>query len=147
MHRTLAVITYYTICNRFGAVLSVSGLTTVSGGELELALSLGVAGGDIVYNGNGKTSSEIIKAIASDCLINIDSQFDFERICAACQRVGRQGRVLIRINPDIDPNVHEYNTTAAGAKCKFGVLANHVVEMAHQVAQSKEKVQILAPRA
>ena len=122
----------------------MSGLTTVSGGELELALSLGVAGGDIVYNGNGKTSGEIIKAIASDCLINIDSQFDFEQICAACQRVGRQGRVLIRINPDIDPNVHEYNTTAAGAKCKFGVLANHVVDMARQVAQSEEKVRKFA---
>ena len=38
-------------------------------------------------------------------LINIDSEFDLENIVAAAQRVGQPARVLIRINPDVDPQV------------------------------------------
>lgn len=115
----------------------VDGLTTVSGAELRLATTLGVCGPNIVFNGNGKTSVEIRNAISSDCLINVDSQFDFDQISDACQDVGKKANVLIRINPNIDPCVHEYNTTASGKACKFGVIQSDIELIAQQISLNK----------
>lgn len=40
-------------------------------------------------------------------LINVDSEFDLANIKAAAGKVGKIARVLIRINPDVDPQVTE----------------------------------------
>ena len=42
-------------------------------------------------------------------LINIDSEFDFANIAAAAKAAGTTAKVLLRINPDVDPKVrHNY---------------------------------------
>lgn len=58
-----------------------------------------------IFNGNGKQPWELELAVQHNVLINIDSEFDLDNILAAAQRVGQPARVLIRINPDVDPQV------------------------------------------
>ena len=93
-----------------------------------------------ISSGNGKTPAEIISAINSDCLINIDSEFDYFQISTACQKIKKQANVLIRINPNIDPLVHEYNTTGSGKSCKFGVLQPDIIKMAKLISENENLV-------
>lgn len=58
-----------------------------------------------VLNGNGKLPWELRLAVEEGVLVNVDSEFDLENIAAAASAVGKPARVLIRINPDVDPKV------------------------------------------
>ena len=58
-------------------------------------------------------------------LINVDSEFDLENIVAAARALDRPARVLIRINPDVDPQVHSYVSTGL-ANSKFGIRNSHL---------------------
>jgi diaminopimelate decarboxylase len=62
--------------------------------------------GRAILNGNGKLPWELELAVQNGVLINIDSEFDFANIRAAAAKVGKTARVLIRINPDVDPQVY-----------------------------------------
>lgn len=54
-------------------------------------------------------------------MMNIDSEFDAKHICeVACRLKTNKIRVLIRINPHLDPHVHPYNSTAL-EESKFGI--------------------------
>ena len=44
-------------------------------------------------------------------------------------------KVLIRVNPNIDPNVHPYISTGLKTS-KFGIVENEVYEMAEAISQS-----------
>ena len=67
-----------------------------------------------IFNGNGKQPWELELAVQHNVLINIDSEFDLENILAAAKSVGQAARVLIRINPDVDPQVHLHPAAWAG---------------------------------
>ena len=79
-----------------------------------------------IFNGNGKLPEELVLAIKKGALINVDSEFDLENIAAAAKAADRTARILIRINPDVDPQVHAYVSTgwptpslaSATATCK-----------------------------
>lgn len=58
-----------------------------------------------IFNGNGKTLEDLILAAESGVFVNIDSEFDLENIVTAARAAGRQVPVLLRINPDVDPQV------------------------------------------
>ena len=104
-------------------------LTTVSGGEMQLALSNGFQGSKIIYNGNGKTDESIRMAIESGVLLNVDSVFDLEVILDYAQQLKKIANVLIRVNPDLgDRNVHAYNTTASKTS-KFGTSIDQLEEI------------------
>ena len=45
---------------------------------------------------------ELVFAVKSGVLINIDSEFDLEHIIKAAKQTGTKARALLRINPDID---------------------------------------------
>jgi len=95
-------------------------LTTVSGGEMQLALSNGFEPSTIIYNGNGKTDDSIEMAINAGVLLNVDSLFDLEIILQYAHQLKKIANVLIRVNPILsDSNVHEYNVTASQTS-KFG---------------------------
>ncbi|CAF0817046.1 unnamed protein product [Adineta steineri] len=95
-------------------------LTTVSGGEMQLALSNGFEPSKIIFNGNGKTDESIQMAIESGVLLNVDSLFDLEVILKYARQLNKIANVLIRVNPILgDSNVHAYNTTASKTS-KFG---------------------------
>lgn len=78
-------------------------VTLVSGMELQLALKLGFRPNFIVLNGNGKQRWEIELAIQHGCLLNIDSSFNLQQTLEVSQKTGKEARVLLRVNPDIDP--------------------------------------------
>ena len=78
-----------------------------------------------IFNGNGKLPEELQLAVEQSALINVDSEFDLENIAAAARTVDRPARVLIRINPDVDPQVHAYVSTGL-ANSKFGIRNSHL---------------------
>ena len=46
-------------------------------------------------------------------------------------------KVLIRVNPNIDPNVHPYISTGLKTS-KFGIVENEVYEMAEAISESDD---------
>lgn len=102
-----------------------SGAVLVSGNELRLAVMAGMDMTRTIFNGNGKTVEELEFAVECGCLINIDSEFDLEHINDAAKRVGKTASVIIRINPDVDPQVHAYVSTGL-ANSKFGIRNSHL---------------------
>ena len=97
-----------------------SGAVLVSGNELRIALAAGFDPKRTVLNGNGKTISELILAAEHEVMINIDSEFDLEHVREAARQVSKVANVLIRINPDVDPEVHAYVSTGI-KNSKFGI--------------------------
>ena len=66
-----------------------------------------------IFNGNGKLPWELRLAVEQGVLVNVDSEFDLDNIAAAAEAAGKTARVLIRINPDVDPEVPAFR--AAGS--------------------------------
>uniref|UniRef100_A0A0D9VFL0 diaminopimelate decarboxylase n=1 Tax=Leersia perrieri TaxID=77586 RepID=A0A0D9VFL0_9ORYZ len=96
------------------------GAVLVSGNELRLALRAGFDPTRCIFNGNGKTLEDLVLAAESGVFVNVDSEFDLENIVAAARVAGKKVPVLLRINPDVDPQVHPY--VATGNKTsKFGI--------------------------
>jgi diaminopimelate decarboxylase len=113
-----------------------SGAVLVSGNELRLALEAGFDPSRTIFNGNGKLPKELELAVQNNVLINIDSEFDLENIRAAAKVVGRPARVLIRINPDVDPQVHPYVSTGL-AGSKFGIRNTHLDWFLNEIRHSE----------
>lgn len=58
-----------------------------------------------MFNGNGKILEDLVLAAQEGVFVNIDSEFDLENIVAAARLAGKKVNVLLRINPDVDPQV------------------------------------------
>ena len=58
-----------------------------------------------IFNGNGKTLEDLKLAAESGVFVNVDSEFDLENIVRAARATGKKVPVLLRINPDVDPQV------------------------------------------
>ena len=97
-----------------------SGAVLVSGNELLLAARAGFDAGKMIFNGNGKLPWELEVGVEAGAMINVDSEFDLENISRAAERVGKRARLLLRINPDVDPKVHPYISTGM-RDSKFGI--------------------------
>ena len=97
-----------------------SGAVLVSGNELKLALTAGFDLKRTILNGNGKTLEELNLAVEHGVLINIDSEFDLKHIQQTAKQLDTPANVLIRINPDVDPEVHPYVSTGM-KNSKFGI--------------------------
>ena len=65
--------------------------------------------GRCVFNGNGKILEDLVLAAESSVFVNIDSEFDLENIVSASRITGKRVNVLLRINPDVDPQVCLFN--------------------------------------
>eukprot|EP01023_Acetabularia_acetabulum_P040561 TRINITY_DN3931_c0_g1_i4.p1 TRINITY_DN3931_c0_g1~~TRINITY_DN3931_c0_g1_i4.p1 ORF type:complete len:523 (-),score=78.47 TRINITY_DN3931_c0_g1_i4:93-1559(-) len=102
-----------------------SGAVLVSGNELLLAEMSGFDTSRTVFNGNGKLGSELELAVQKSVLVNVDSEFDLQNIAAAANKVNKKVQVILRINPDVDPQVHPYVSTGM-ASSKFGIRNSHL---------------------
>ena len=92
-----------------------------SSGEILVALKCGFAPAHIVFTGVGKTNEEIELAIAKDIgTINAESAGELDRIAAIATTMGREARVALRVNPDIDAGSHPNISTGLRIN-KFGV--------------------------
>lgn len=97
-----------------------SGAVLVSGNELKLSLAAGFDLKRTILNGNGKTLDELVLAVEHGVLINIDSEFDLKHIQQTTKQLNNPANVLIRINPDVNPEVHPYVSTGM-KNSKFGI--------------------------
>jgi len=92
-----------------------------SGGEIQVAQRAGYGPGDIVFTGVGKTRDELERAIAAGIgTINAESAGELDRIAALASTQGRDARVALRVNPDIDAGSHPNISTGLRIN-KFGV--------------------------
>ena len=92
-----------------------------SGGEIQVAQRAGYAPGDIVFTGVGKTRDELGYAIAAGLgTINAESAGELDRIAELGSAQGREARVALRFNPDIDAGSHPNISTGSKIN-KFGV--------------------------
>ncbi|KAL4318300.1 hypothetical protein GQ457_18G017180 [Hibiscus cannabinus] len=96
------------------------GAVLVSGNELKLALHAGFDPTKCIFNGNGKILEDLVLAAQAGVFVNVDSEFDLENIVTAAKFAGRKVNVLLRINPDVDPQVHPYVATG-NKNSKFGI--------------------------
>ncbi|CAL9230012.1 unnamed protein product [Arabidopsis halleri] len=97
------------------------GAVLVSGNELRLALRAGFDPTKCIFNGNGKLLEDLVLAAQEGVFVNVDSEFDLNNIVEASRISGKQVNVLLRINPDVDPQVvHPYVATG-NKNSKFGI--------------------------
>ncbi len=98
-----------------------AGFDIVSGGELFRALRAGADAAKIVFSGVGKTAAEIDAAIEAGVgFFNCESEPELALIDSLAHRLGKQARVALRVNPDVEAITHAYISTGRLAH-KFGV--------------------------
>jgi len=97
-----------------------AGADCVSIGEVRRALKVGIEPYKIIFSGVGKRDDEIQEAIESGILfINIESAGELDRIETIATQLGKEARISIRVNPNIDPKTHPYISTGLNEN-KFG---------------------------
>ncbi len=98
-----------------------AGADCVSIGEVNRALTAGVDKYKIIFSGVGKRDDEIREALEKDILlINLESEAEMKRVEMVARDLGKEARISIRVNPNIDPQTHPYISTGLHEN-KFGV--------------------------
>ncbi len=106
-----------------------AGADVVSEGELRRALAGGIAPGRIVFSGVGKSERELRFALEEDIAqINVESAEELEMLSALAAGVGREARVALRVNPDVDALTHAKISTGR-ARDKFGIPYGQIVAL------------------
>lgn len=97
------------------------GADVVSSGELARALAAGMAPGDIVFSGVGKTRRELMHGLdAGIGQFNLESEEEGVELARIADAGGRSAPCALRVNPDIDAGTHEKISTGKRDN-KFGV--------------------------
>ncbi len=97
------------------------GADVASRGELALALGAGFPRSRITFSGVGKRDDEIAYALEQEILaFNVESTEEIEALNDIAGRLGRRGRILLRVNLDIDAGGHAYVSTSMRHN-KFGM--------------------------
>jgi diaminopimelate decarboxylase len=98
-----------------------AGFDIVSGGELFRVLKAGGEPAKTVFSGVGKTAEEIDAALTAGVgFFNCESEPELALLDALAHRRGKQARVALRVNPNVDAVTHAYISTGSLAH-KFGV--------------------------
>jgi diaminopimelate decarboxylase len=128
-----ALVCYSVKSNSNLAVLNLlsqlgSGFDIVSAGEL---LRVIAAGGDprkVIFSGVGKSRDEMTLALSHDILcFNVESIPELHRLNDVAAGMGKQARVSLRVNPDVDPKTHPYISTGLKEN-KFGIAFDDALE-------------------
>ena len=110
----------------------VDGLDVASGGELRVALDAGISPLEVSFAGPGKSEAELVQAVASGILINLESQREAEILGRIRDRTG-VARVAIRVNPDFE--LKSSGMRMGGGPKQFGVDAEAVPELLKTIEQ------------
>ncbi|GET27696.1 diaminopimelate decarboxylase [Prolixibacter sp. NT017] len=122
------IVHYAVKANANDALLKVirdagMGADCVSGNEVAKAIEIGIPREKVAFAGVGKSDKEIRTALENDIFsFNCESIPEIEVIDELAGEAGKVAPVAIRINPDVDPQTHEYITTGLKDN-KFGI--NH----------------------
>ena len=111
------------------------GFEVVSGGELFRVLEAGAIGSQIIFSGVGKTRDEIAYALQSGVLfLSVESRAELELISAVAHSRRESAPVVLRTNPDVDPQTHPYISTGLRHH-KFGIPLGDASELIRMAAQ------------
>lgn len=110
----------------------VDGLDVASAGELRVALAAGGEPAHISFAGPGKRDFELELAIGAGVTLNIESAREFARAATIGQRLGKQVRAAVRVNPPFDLKASGMRM-GGGAK-PFGVDADKVPALLAEIA-------------
>jgi diaminopimelate decarboxylase len=98
-----------------------TGFEVVSGGELFRVLQAGAVPSRVIFSGVGKTHEEIRYALNTGVLfLSVESRSELDLIAKVASDTERSARIVIRINPDVDPRTHPYISTGLRQN-KFGI--------------------------
>jgi diaminopimelate decarboxylase len=93
----------------------------VSIGEVLRARRAGIEPYKIIFSGVGKRDDEIARALEEGILmVNLESEAEMKHVEAVAKRLGKEARISIRVNPNVDPQTHPYISTGLHEN-KFGV--------------------------
>ncbi|MEQ9362709.1 MAG: diaminopimelate decarboxylase [Leptospirales bacterium] len=105
------------------------GADIVSGGELFRSLKAGIPADRIVFAGVGKSAAEIDEALTAGIhMFSVESEAELREISRIAAANGRQARISIRVNPDVDAATHPYISTGLKEN-KFGVSHEDVLAL------------------
>ncbi len=105
------------------------GADVVSAGELLRARRAGVAAGEIVFSGVGKSDAELRLAVEQGIgQVNVESAEELDALSAIASGLGRVARVALRVNPDVDAGTHAKIATGRAGD-KFGVAADEAAAL------------------
>ena len=102
----------------------VDGIDVASGAELMVALDAGMDPREISFAGPGKSEVELAQAVASGILINLESMREVQVLQGIVQRLGRNARVAVRVNPDFE--LKSSGMKMGGGPKQFGIDAEVV---------------------
>lgn len=98
-----------------------AGADVVSEGEIRRALAAGVAPGDIVFSGVGKTRGEMGYALAQKIFqFNVESLPELEALNEVAGSLSVKAPIAVRVNPDVDAGTHAKISTG-NKHNKFGI--------------------------
>ncbi|NEX64137.1 pyridoxal-dependent decarboxylase, exosortase A system-associated [Noviherbaspirillum galbum] len=105
----------------------VDGFDVASGGELRVALDTTMPARCVSFAGPGKSDAELASAVASGCVINMESAHEMERIAALGDKLSIRPTVAIRVNPDFE--LKSSGMRMGGGAKQFGIDAEQVPEV------------------
>jgi diaminopimelate decarboxylase len=112
-----------------------AGADIVSGGELYRAVRAGFDPKKLVFAGVGKTEQELMAGLGERILLfNVESAPELERLERLAARVGKQARVSLRVNPDVDAGSHDHITTGR-ERDKFGIPVDQALALAERAQE------------
>ena len=111
----------------------VDGIDVASAGELLVALDAGADPHEVSFAGPGKRDAELVQAVASGVLVNVESQRELPVLAQASQTLGLPARVALRINPDFE--LKGSGMKMGGGPKQFGVDVEAVPEVLAAVAR------------
>jgi len=118
-----------------------AGADVVSGGELFIALSIGVDPENIVFDGVSKSEDELRMAIENGIgAINVESLQELRKIESIASELGRIANIGIRLNPDVPAETHPHDVTGVKSS-KFGLDFENALK-AYEIAKGMEHIEI-----
>jgi diaminopimelate decarboxylase len=105
----------------------VDGLDVASLGELQLALTTGIAPAAISIAGPGKQDHELTAAIAAGVVINVESAGELQRLEQIQTESGSIARIALRVNPDF--HLRGSGMAMGGGSQQFGIDAERIGEV------------------
>lgn len=120
------------------------GIDVVSGGELSIACSVDFPMSDVYFHGNNKTQQEIEMAL--DCRVGcivLDNLYELDLLNELLAKRSRRQRVMLRVNPGVDPHTHKHTSTGI-LDSKFGFpLSNGQAAEAAKMAMGASHLEIV----
>ncbi len=102
----------------------VDGLDVASAGELRVALDTGMPAAEVSFAGPGKTEAELLQAVASGVVINVESFRELDVIARCAAEAGVRPRFAVRVNPDFE--LKSSGMKMGGGPKQFGIDAEQV---------------------